>query len=157
MSDVSSPQPEAKPAASAEKPATPAEKPATAEKAAPEKPAPASAEKPAAAAAAKPAAPAEPPFTVDELISCTSRFTNKAWYLFYNNQKDMDFIRKTPVRATLEARTTSGAEEIQKLLTDAGVKEINRNDKTLSFTATFEAIQTVIKHPQTYMLDASQI
>jgi hypothetical protein len=129
MSDVSTSQSEAKPAET-----------------------PATAEKPAA-----PAAPAEPPFTVDELISCTSRFTNKAWYLFYNNQKDMEFIRKTPIRATLEARTKNGAEELQKLLTDAGVKEMSRNEKTLSFTATFETIQTVIKHPETYMLDAIKI
>jgi hypothetical protein len=141
MSDISSPQPEAKPA----------DKPAA------EKPAATAVEKPAAEKPAAPAAPAEPPFTVDELISCTSRFTHKAWYLFYNNRQDMDFIRKTPVRATLEARTTAGAEELQKLLTDAGVKEISRNEKTLSFTATFEAIQTVIKHPQSYMLDAIKI
>jgi hypothetical protein len=110
-----------------------------------------------AATAEKPAAPAEPPFTVDDLLSCTSRFTHKAWYLFYNNQKDLEFIRNTPVRATLEARTTSGAEEIRDLLLQAGVKELSLNNKTLSFTGTFEAIQTVIKHPQTYQLDAVKI
>jgi hypothetical protein len=128
MSDVSNSEPAAKPAEAA------------------------IAEKPAA-----PAAPVEPPFTVDELINCTSRFTHKAWYLFLHNQKDMEFIRKTPVRATLEARTKAGAEEIQKLLVEAGVKEMSLNDKTLSFTATFETIQKVIKHPQSYMLDAIKL
>lgn len=128
---------------------TPAEKPAEAQKPAA---ATATAEKPAA-----PAAPAEPAFTVDELTSCTARFTHKAWYLFYNNRQDMDFIRKTPIRATLEARTTAGAEELHKLLSEAGVSEISRNDKVLSLTGTFEQIQTVIKHPQSYMLDAVKI
>lgn len=109
------------------------------------------AEKPA------PAAPAEVPFTVDELLNCTARFTHKAWYLFYNNQKDMDFIRKTPVRATLEARSAAGAEELHKILAENGVTEISRQDKTLSFTATFETIQTVIKHPQSFMLDAVKV
>lgn len=112
----------------------------------------ATAEKPAA-----PAAPAEPPFTVDVLLNCTARYTHKAWYLFYNNRKDMTFIRETPVRATLEARTTSGAEELHKLLADAGVTSISRQDKVLSFTATFEQIQTVLKHPQSFMLDAVKI
>ncbi|HEY9687804.1 MAG TPA: hypothetical protein V6C52_12590 [Coleofasciculaceae cyanobacterium] len=119
-------------------------------------------EKPAAPAATSekpepPAAPAEPPFTVDDLLSCTARYTHKAWHLFYSNRKDMDFIRKTPVRATLEARTAAGAEELQKLLVEAGVQEISRNNKVLSFTATFEAIQTVIRLPQTYRLDAIRL
>ncbi len=112
----------------------------------------ASAEKPAA-----PAAPAIPEFTVDELLNCTARFTHKAWYLFYNNQKDMTFIRQTPVRATLEARTTTGAEELHKTLAELGVQEISRQDKVISLTATFETIQKVIKHPQSYMLDAIRL
>ena len=111
----------------------------------------------ATATTEKPAAPAEPPFTVDALLNCTARFTHKGWYLFYNNRKDMDFIRKAPVRATLEARTAAGAEEIGKLLTDAGVTSISRSDKILSFTATFEQIQTVLKHPLAFMLDAVKI
>lgn len=138
-----------------EKPA--AEKPAPGAKVAPaaDKPAAPATDKPAAAA--KPAEPAEPVFNVDELISCTARFTHKAWHLFYTNRADMTFIRETPVRARLEARTAAGAEELHKLLTEAGVTEISRNDKVLSFTATFETIQKVIKLPQTYMLDAVRI
>lgn len=111
----------------------------------------------ATATAEKPAPPPEPPFTVDELLNCTARYTHKAWYLFYNNRKDMTFIRETPVRATLEARTTAGAEELHKLLSDAGVTSISRTDKVLSFTATFENIQKVIKNPQSFMLDAVKI
>lgn len=111
----------------------------------------------ATATAEKPAAPVEPPFTVDELLNCTARYTHKAWYLFYNNRKDMKFIRETPVRGTLEARTTSGAEELHKLLSDAGVTTISRQGKVLSFTATFEQIQKVIKHPQSFMLDVVKI
>lgn len=132
---------------------TPENKPAEAKAPAP------AATKPAAATATaeKPAAPVEPVFNVDELLNCTARFTHKAWALFYTNRTDMDFIRKTPVRAQLDARTTTGAEELQKLLTEAGVQSISRSDKTLSFTATFEAIQKVIKNPQTYMLDAIKI
>jgi len=111
----------------------------------------------AAATAEKPAPPPEPPFTVDELLNCTARMTHKAWHLFYTNRKDMEFIRKKPVRATLEARTTAGAEEIQQKLIEAGVNSISRNDKTLSFTATYEQIQTVIKNPQSFMLDTVAI
>jgi hypothetical protein len=117
-------------------------------------------EKPAASAAAtaeKPAAPAEPPFTTDDLQSSTARFTHKAWYIYYNNRKDMKFIRETDLRATLEARTTGGAEELQKLLTEAGAKAVSRMDKLISFTATLEVIQTVIKHPETFKVDAVKI
>ena len=115
------------------------------------------AEAAAAATAEKPAPPPEPPFNVDELLNCTARMTHKAWHLFYTNRKDMEFIRKQPVRATLEARTTAGAEELQQKLIDAGVSSISRNDKVLSFTATYEQIQTVIKQPQSYMLDTVAI
>ena len=115
------------------------------------------AEATAAATAEKPAPPPEPPFNVDELLNCTARMTHKAWHLFYTNRKDMEFIRKQPVRATLEARTTAGAEELQQKLIDAGVSSISRNDKVLSFTATYEQIQTVIKQPQSYMLDTVAI
>jgi len=111
----------------------------------------------AAATAEKPAAPAEPPFTVDELLNCTARMTHKAWHLFYKNRKDMDFIRTVPVRASLEARTAAGAEELQKMLTDAGVSSLSRKDKVLSFTGTYEQIQTVIKQPQSFMLDTVKI
>jgi hypothetical protein len=111
----------------------------------------------AAATAEKPAAPAEPPFNVDELLNCTARMTHKAWHLFYGNRKDMDFIRKVPVRASLEARTVAGAEEMHKILVDAGVTTISRSDKVLSFTGTYEQIQTVIKHPQSFMLDTVKI
>lgn len=126
-----------------EKPATPA---ATAEKPAPE-----------AKAAEKPAPPPEPPFTTDELQSSTARFTHKAWHLYHSNRKDMAFIRETQVRATLEARTTTGAEELQKLLTEGGAKSISRTDKLISFTATFETIQKVIRNPETFLVDAVKI
>lgn len=126
-----------------EKPATAA---ATAEKPAPE-----------AQAAEKPAPPPEPPFTTDELQSSTARFTHKAWHLYHNRRKDMDFVRGTEVRATLEARTTAGAEEIQKLLTEGGAKSVSRMDKLISFTATFETIQKVIRHPETFLVDAVKI
>lgn len=125
----------------------------------PETPKPKEAEQASATAATadKPAAPAEPPFSTDQLQSSTARFTHKAWHLYYSNRKDMTFIRETPIRATLEARTTAGAEELQALLKDAGVNEMSRADKVLSLTATFEAIQTVIRHPQTYKVDAIKL
>jgi hypothetical protein len=111
----------------------------------------------ATATAEKPAAPVEPPFSTDDLQSSTARFTHKAWYLYYNNRKDMKFIREAEVRATLEARSTSGAEELQKLLLEAGATGLSRMDKLLSFTATFEIIQTVIRHPETGIVDAVRI
>jgi hypothetical protein len=109
------------------------------------------------ATAEKPAAPAEPPFNTDELQSSTARFTHKAWYLYDNNRKNLEFIRTAPVRATLEARTTIGAEEIHQALVSAGVKEISRTDKTVAFNGTFEIIQKVIRHPQTFMVDAIKL
>lgn len=110
-----------------------------------------------AATVEKPTAPAEPPFTTDDLQSSTARFTHKAWYIYYNHRKDMTFIRETDLRATLEARTTAGAEELQKLLTEAGAKAVSRMDKLISFTATLEIIQTIIKHPETFLVDTVQI
>ncbi len=151
------PTPEATPTPAAETPV--AEKsPAVASETAAAKPAavPPVAEKAAEAPAAKPAPP-EPVFNTDELQSSTARYTYKAWHLYNNNRKDMTFIRQTPLRATLEARTPAGAEELQKLLTEAGVQSISRSDKLLSLTGTFEMIQTVIRHPQTFMLDAVKL
>ena len=45
----------------------------------------------ATATAEKPAPPPEPPFTTDHLQSSTARFTHKAWYIYYNNRKVMQF------------------------------------------------------------------
>ena len=97
--------------------------------------------------------PAELPFNVDILLNCTARYTHKAWYLFYNNRNDLTFIREKPLRGTLTARTSAGAEELHKILTDAGVTSISRENAILSFTGTFEMIQKVIKQPLTIMLD----
>jgi len=109
-------------------------------------------EKPSAAAPA-PAAAAEPAFNVDVLLSCTARFTHKAWGLFYSNRQNMDYIRRTPVSALLTARSDEGAAELAKTLNEAGVATCARQGKTLQFTGTFEQIQTVIKQPETYLLD----
>ncbi|WP_373532226.1 hypothetical protein [Vampirovibrio sp.] len=122
----------------------------------PEKPTPV-AQPPATATAEKPAAPVEPPFSADDLQSSTARFTHKAWYLYYNNRKDMKFIREAELRATLEARSIDGAEELQKLLIEAGASSLSRSDKLLSFSGTYEIIQTIIRHPETLMVDTVKI
>jgi hypothetical protein len=98
--------------------------------------------------------PAEPPFNTDVLQSCTARFTHKAWYLYHNHRQDIPFLRQTPIRATLTARTPEGAQELQDLLVAEGVREISRIDAVLSLTATFEILQKVIRHPQALLLDA---
>lgn len=125
---------------------------------APDSPSPAvaaTAEKPAAPEKAPaPEKPAEPPFTTDFLQSSTARFTHKAWYLYHKNRQNTAFIRETPVRATLQARSVAGAEELKKLLMEAGVRQISQSELVLSLTGTFEMIQTVIRHPQTYLVDA---
>lgn len=99
----------------------------------------------------------EIPFSVDALLNCTTRMTHKAWYLFYNNRKNIDFIRKTPLRASLTLHTVDGAIEIQQKLTENNISSISRQDKTLHFTATFEMIQSVIKDSQVLMLDAIEL
>ncbi len=107
---------------------------------------------------AKAEAPAEEkPFTTDVLQSCTSRFTRKAWNIYLNYQKDLNKIRTVPVRATLEVRSPEVAEELHKTLQEQGVQELSRQGKTLSMTTTFETIQTVIKHPETKMLDVAEL
>jgi hypothetical protein len=135
---------------------------ATAEKPVAEAPAKTSeADKPTAASAPEkveaPEKPAEPPFTTDFLQSSTSRFTHKAWHLYHNSRNDMVFLRETPVRATLQARSVAGAEELKKLLMEAGVRQISQSENVLSLTGTFEMIQTVIRHPQTHLLDAVKL
>jgi hypothetical protein len=140
---------------------------------APAKPAPttetAAAAKPAAATeakaapaggatpAAEPAAPVEKPFCPDVLISCTARFTRKAWDIFLKLQKeDINLLTTVPLRAVLTARSSEGASEIhQVLMKEKGVTEIKLSGKTITTVATFADIQQVIKHPQTHMLDAS--
>lgn len=112
---------------------------------------------PAAEAPKAPEAPKEPPFTVDVLTSCTTRYTRKAWNLFLSYRADLEKIRTAPIRATLEARTLNGAEALHRQLLEAGVKEISRKDKVVSLTTTFEIIQLVIKNPETAHFDAIAI
>jgi hypothetical protein len=113
----------------------------------------------AAPEAEKPAVPAKPaePFNTDLLQSCTARFSYKAWRLYHNSRKDSDFLLTAPVRATVNARSIEGGEELASLLKDAGASEMLRKGNTLSFTTTFAIIQTVIKHPQLLLLDAVRI
>src|SRR6478609_10457691 len=101
----------------------------------------------AAPEAEKPAAPAKPaePFNTDLLQSCTARFSYKAWRLYHNNRKDTEFLQTALIRATVNGRSIEGGEELEGLLKDAGATEMLRKGNTLSFTATFAIIQTVIK------------
>jgi len=103
-----------------------------------------------------PVKPAEP-FNTDLLQSCTARFSYKAWRLYHNNRKDSDFLQNALVRATVNGRSIEGGEELEGLLKNAGATEMLRKGNTLSFTATFAIIQTVIKHPQLLLLDAIRI
>jgi hypothetical protein len=111
----------------------------------------------ATAKAAPPAEAAKPAFNTDQLQSSTSRFTNQAWRLYHNNRKDLTFLQEAPIRASLNARTIEGGEELEGLLREAGVKEMSRKGNTLAFTGTFALIQTIIRHPQTLLLDAVQL
>jgi len=111
----------------------------------------------AAAVAEKPAAPAEQPFSVDALINCTTRFTRKGWNIFLAYQEDLDKIRTKPIRATVEAHSHNGSEELHRLLVEAGVQEISRKDKVISMTTTFENLQKVVKHPEVAVVDVVEI
>ncbi|MEM0951840.1 MAG: hypothetical protein AAGI66_06830 [Cyanobacteria bacterium P01_H01_bin.74] len=103
--------------------------------------------------AKKPDKKKEVPFNVDALLNCTMRMTHKAWHLFYDNRNNHDFIRQTPLRASLDVKTQNAAIEIQQKLIEAGVSSISREGNTLHFNATFETIQTVIKDPEVVCLD----
>lgn len=107
--------------------------------------------------AAAPEAPVEKPFCPDVLISCTARFTRKAWDIFLKLQKqDINLLTTVPLRAKLTARTSEGAAEMhQILMKEKGVTEIKLQGKDILVVATFADIQSVIKHPQSHMLDAS--
>lgn len=119
--------------------------------------------KAATATAEKPAkeekaAEPEKPFNTDIFQSCTTRITRKAWDLYKTYSKNkFEKFRTVEVRAQLECRSIDGAEDIQKQLVEAGVKEISRTEETLHFTATMEQIQTVIKQPPALLLDMAEI
>ena len=103
-------------------------------------------------------APVEKPFNLDLLQSCTSRMTPQCWQTYLTMKSDFGVMQAHPVRATLTTRNDKGMEEVAAMLMDAGVTHQTRRDaKTLDFTATFAQIQTVIKHPQTLLLDAVKI
>ncbi len=129
-------------------------------KEAPAKAATATAEKPTAPAAApaKPEAPAEPPFNVDIFESCTARTTRKTWNIFLRyKENNFEQFRNKPLRAKLETLSPEGAEAIEAGLREAGVSELSREGNVLNFTATFEQIQTVIKHAESDLLDVVEI
>lgn len=117
-------------------------------------------EKPAAPEAAQAAAPEAPevkPFNPDVLISCTARFTRKSWDLFLKYRKEnLELMRTVPLRTRLTARTPQGAQEIQQILMkENGVTEIKATGKVVDAIATFEALQSVIKHPQSHMCEVT--
>jgi hypothetical protein len=106
----------------------------------------------------KPAdAPEEKPFNTDVLQQCTARMTHQAWGVYLNMKTDLTAIQTVPVRAALKARSKDGAQAIAGLLKEAGVTLITAKDLRLEFTATFAQIQTVIKHPQTHLLDVVKL
>jgi hypothetical protein len=109
---------------------------------------------------AAPEAPAEPiekPFCPDILISCTSRFTRKAWNILLGMLNgDQTQLTTVPLRAKLTAKSPEGAAELhQTLMKEKGVTEIKLVGKEIAVVATFADIQSVIKNPQTAMLDAT--
>lgn len=114
-----------------------------------------SAEKPAVAIAE---APAEKPFTIDLLQSCTARMTHQCWRTYLSLKDDLNAIKTVPLRASLIARSEKGLAEIIAMLEDVDVTAKTLRDKhAVDFTATFAQIQTVIKHPQTHTVDAVRI
>lgn len=104
-------------------------------------------------AQAKPEKPAEPPFNVDVLNTCTARFTRHGWNLFLALREDLDAIKTRRIVVKLTARSEDGAAEIATLLTEAGVPNVKIQDKTLSTNTTFEKLQLVIRHPQTLLAE----
>jgi hypothetical protein len=105
-------------------------------------------------------APSEPaaeakPFNPDVLLTCTSRFTRSSWDLLLSYVRtDVEQMRTVPLKATLTARTGEGAKEIQQILMkESGVTEIQAHGTTIKAIATFAALQSVIKNPQTAMLE----
>jgi hypothetical protein len=106
----------------------------------------------------QPMTPVEKPFNLDLLQSCTARMTPQCWQTYLKMKNDLSVIQNHPVRATLTTRTDKGMEEVTAMLLDAGITHQTRRDaKTLDFTGTFAQIQTVIKHPQTLLLDAVKL
>jgi hypothetical protein len=102
--------------------------------------------------------PAEKPFTIDLLQSCTARMTHQCWRTYLALKDDLNAIKTVAVRANLIARSEKGLAEIVAMLEDAGVvAKTNRDKHSLDFTATFAQIQTVIKHPQTHTVDAVRL
>jgi hypothetical protein len=97
------------------------------------------------------------PFTTDVLQSCTARMTRKAWDLYLRYCQPIEQIRTLPVRACLTARTDVGVKVLADGLQAVGVTSMTENGCDLHFTATFEAIQAVIKLPETLLLDAVRI
>jgi hypothetical protein len=113
---------------------------------------------PTTAVAEKPAEPVEKPFNLDLLQSCTARMTHQCWRTYLALKDDLAAMQSVLIRATLNARTEKGLQEIVAMLQDVGVTARTQSDKcTLDFTATFAQIQTVIKHPQTHTLDAVRV
>ncbi|MBY0449340.1 MAG: hypothetical protein K2X01_01780 [Cyanobacteria bacterium] len=103
-------------------------------------------------------APVEKPFNVDILTTCTIRFSRRSWDLFLSLKTDLDKLRATPLRNRLVAKTPDAAQEMHKILVEqGGVSEITTNGNELEFTGTFEAVQLVIKHPQTLEFDAIRL
>lgn len=101
-----------------------------------------------------PAKAPEKPLNVDILNTATSRFTRKAWNEFLAVRNDLDAIRFKRYRIELESKTAAGRDELKTLLEQVDVTAIQtKSAKQLAFNASFEKLQTVMRHPETLMVD----
>lgn len=105
-------------------------------------------------AKAEASAPEKAPLNVDVLNTCTTRFTRKAWNEFLAIRHDMELVSFNRYAINLQTRSEGGAAAIKSILADNDVPAIKviAADK-LQFISTFEKLQTVIRHPETLMVD----
>lgn len=113
---------------------------------------------PGADTAAKPApahkapeAPAEKPFSVDVLSTCTARFDRLGWDLFLRYREDLAAIQSKRIKVKLTARTEAGAQDIAQVLEAADIPAVKRKGADIEVITTFAGLQTVIRHPQAHM------
>ncbi|MDX2083840.1 MAG: hypothetical protein SFZ03_00425 [Candidatus Melainabacteria bacterium] len=99
--------------------------------------------------------PAETPFNIDRLTSCTARFTRRAWNLFltYSKEKGWAQIQTERVHFSATAHTVEATQRLREALETLGASEFTQKDKVITFYATFALLQEVIKGPDILLVD----
>lgn len=99
-----------------------------------------------------------PATTMDPFIQSTRHCTRRAWNIFLAMNNKLDVFNAKQVRARIDTTSNQAAERFADVLkTDGNVRSITVIDDRIECSATYAAIQLIIKDADFKLMDAVAI